>query len=372
MYFTQIERIARPGRKVANAFQGKLSADFVEVTLRKAKAEPDAVVNRLEKIFQPGREIQEVVVPYFPEFFELISNNEPLIYKGVSFNPFVSSFGENVNILDFYSWVKRSRMKGIILDASLYAIVNAAKQPLVEIFSPTAAEDAVEFLKSRMDSYPDIKKSAETREKYLRASATSLFAPADAPLVISAEEIWERKKYIECLQKAIEFCCGNPPEGERLEIISYADYTRYGSDYQRWYTVLVLAEVLYLNQIYGVNIKLGPTSESNFDNMIKKFMKDQGIPFAFVWYNREIEKSIPYPERLSFDDGNEELKEKLSNERLGKWVEEIIGPFAKEGEKLTETVSRVIRQVKKTTEKNLPRLDAEGEWFLTFPPGECN
>lgn len=368
--FREIERITRPGRKVANAFQGKLSPDFINETFKGIKLSPETIIKRLEDFFQPARKLQEVVVPYFSGFFKLISTKEPVIYKGVSFNPLITTFGENVNLLDFYSWIKNAGTKGIVLDASFYAIINAAKQSPIESFSSKAAEEVVKFLQKTKGKYPEIKEAANIREKYLRAIAISLFAPKEAPLIISAEEIWESTKYIECLQEAIKFCAKNPREKEPIEIIRYANYERYNTEYQRWYTVLVLAEVLYLNRVYGVNIKLGPTSESNFDTVINDFMKKLEIPFGFVWYNREIEKKIPYPERLFFNDEENEIRRKLQNHLLKEWIEEILAPFT-EGDLIATTLS-VIRKVRESAEKKLPRLKAEGGWFMEFPPGECD
>lgn len=371
--FTKVDKIIRPGRQVAQSFQGGLSSQFISEVLRKSKMEPETVIKRLESIFQSERTLQEVLVPRIPEFFELISNETPIPYKGVSYNPFVTTFGENVNLLDFFSWIRRSGMRGVILDASLYAVVNASKEQLSTRYSSKSAAEAVAFLKEGIGRFPNIRLAAEMRERYLRAAAVSLFSPRDAPLVISAEEFWDnRKEYLECLQEAIRFCAGNPKDGEPLKIERFAEYERYGAPYQRWYSVLVLAEVLYLNRVYGVNIKLGPTSEAAFDTLIRDIMREQGIRFGFVWYDREIEKDIPYPQRLFFDDSPETIAEKLRDDLLWQWIKEIASPFIRGDRPLPEEVFALISRVRDCASRPLPRLDAEGEWFMTFPPGECD
>jgi len=189
-FLADMERIIRPGRKVANAFQGSVSLDLVIKTFARSRLSPAAILEKLRLIFQSDRAVQEVVVPYFSSFFELLSKDKLVIYKGVSFNPLVATFGENVNLLDFHSWMKSMESRAIVLDASWYAVVNMAKRSLVETFSPRAAEEAIKFLEREKDNYPEVTKAAGTRERYLRAMSVALFPPHQAPLVISAEEMW--------------------------------------------------------------------------------------------------------------------------------------------------------------------------------------
>lgn len=85
-------------RKAANAFQGELSEVFVEQKLNGKSAEEKAkVAERWEGIFQRWRKIEKVVVPYVSELFEVVAEQEPLIYKGVSYNPMITTYGENFN-----------------------------------------------------------------------------------------------------------------------------------------------------------------------------------------------------------------------------------------------------------------------------------
>jgi hypothetical protein len=308
----KIERIVRPGRRVGNVFQDKLPAEDLDKTLREAKVYPDVIVDRLERIFQPERKIQEVVVPYFPEFFKLICNDKPVIYK-----EFVVGADLFAAVDYFFSWVKRSRMKGIIVIPYTSYVVNSAEQPPVKIFSSRAAEEAAKFLKDeggRCNRY--YFRWREILQDELRAcvECKSLFPREEESLVRFTETLWDgdligegKMTYIECLQKAIKFCGGNPTEGERLEIKLYVKDDRISMDYnkeeyKKWYTVLALADALYVNQNYGVNIKLTKISDSNLDVVIRKFMKKLRIPFGFVWYNDEIEKELGTERRLSFLD----------------------------------------------------------------------
>jgi len=363
----------RPGRKVANVSQGALSEVFVEEKLKgKNAAELAEIVARWNGVFQQWRNVEEVVVPYVSELLEVVTAGKPLVYKGVSYNPMITAYGENVNILDFFGWLKAGGFKGIVLDASLYAIVNATKKVPVKKYTQNAAQEAAEFLLSEIEAHPEIKNAACTRGRYLRAAATSLFSPSSQPLVIDAEMMWQSDRYRSCLQKAIAFCTLNPKYGSELDIKRYANYVRYDTPYQRWYSVLVLAEALYLYEVYGANIKLGPTTESNFDSLIREFMASLGISYGFIWYDRSVEKQILYPELIFFDDEKEEIEKKLQNEKLEKWMREIIAPFSASGGDSVKQLIRVIETVRGAAARNIPKLSAEGGWFLTFPPGACD
>lgn len=361
MFFTSEESIrriidvTRAGRKVANAFQGKLAETFVEERIRgKSAEEKERISRNWENIFQLAREIEQVVVPSVSELFAIVAEKTPRVYKGVSYNPLVPSYGENMNILDFFSWLAAGDFKGVVLDASLYAVVNAGQTPLVERYSAEAAAAAVSFLKAAMKRYPEIIESAKTRGRYLRAASLSLFSSSTQPIIVDAEMLWESKRYLECIQAAIAFCAEKPKEGDFVELVKYAKYTRYNTSYQRWYSVLVLAEALYLYDVYGVDAKLGPTTESNFDNLIRDFMKSIGIPYGFIWYDRSIEKRIPYPEFIFFADDAGAIEQKLKNEELRQWVNEITKPFGLDPR-------QIIARVNECAARNPPKLDVEGE-----------
>ncbi len=381
MFFTVKDAVkkicaaTRPGRKVANVLQGALSKAFVEEKLKgKNTAELTEIAARWKGVFQEWRKVEEVVVPYVSELFEIVAAGAPLVYKGVSYNPMISAYGENVNILDFFGWLKAAGLKGVVLNASLYAIVNTAKIVPVNKFTQNAANEAAEFLLSEIDADAclEIKNAARIRNRYLRAAAASLFSTSSQPLVVDAEMMWQSGRYRSCLQKAIAFCALHSKYGGELDIKKYANYVRYDTPYQRWYSVLVLAGALYLYEVYGVNVKLGPTTESNFDSLIREFMASMGIRYGFVWYDRSVEKQIPYPELLFFDDKKKEIENKLRNEKLREWMREIIAPFSTTEDDLVEQLTRIIEAVREAAERNIPQLSVEGGWFLTFPPGACD
>ncbi|MEK6843287.1 MAG: hypothetical protein AABY04_02265 [Candidatus Micrarchaeota archaeon] len=371
----KISMAIRPGRSVSNVTQGGLSTKQIIQDL-KGKTNPQLmeICQRFDKTFQIWRKTEQIAVPYISEFFKVVSESEPIIYKGVSYNPMIGAFGENFNLIDFFGWAKESNFKSIILNASIYAIINEAKSPLVRNFGEDSAKNAIEFIRTKSDDYSNVFALAEKREKYLRSIGYSLFPPIGQPLVLEALEMFKSKQYENCLQEAIVFCADGPVPGAELIIKKYANYTRYNTNYQRWYSVFVLAEALYLNRAFGVNIKLGPTTESNFDSLIREFMQKLEIPYGFIWYDRGIEKQVPYPEAISFEDTKESIEKKIRNPLIRNWMEELLRPFGlgKEQKDMGDTIAEIIEKVKLNAQKPLPRLNAEGEWFLTFPPGACD
>ncbi|MBI5225094.1 hypothetical protein HY989_04460 [Candidatus Micrarchaeota archaeon] len=365
----------RAGRSIANVTQGELSKKAIFQELKdKSSPEQVEICQRFDKTFQIWRKTEQIAVPYISEFFKVVSESEPVIYKGVSFNPMIGAYGENFNLIDFFGWAKESQFKSIILNASIYAIINEAKSPLVKAFSKDSAKQAIDFILSKADEYKNVFELTEKREKYLRSIGFSLFPPSEQPLVLEAQQMFKSQRYMECLQEAIIFCADGSASGKELEIKKYANYTRYDTNYQRWYSVFVLAEALYLNRAFGVNIKLGPTTESNFDSLIREFMQKLEIPYGFIWYDRGIEKQVPYPEAISFEDSIESIQKKIQNPLVKQWMEELIKPFELgEGQKgLGKNIANIIEKVNLNALKSLPRLNAEGEWFLTFPPGACD
>jgi len=335
--------------------------------------EREYIAEQFQSVFQRWRAIERIVVPNISEFVEVLLKKDPVVYKGVSYNPLIGTLGENVNLVDFFGWAKASEMKSVILNASVYAIINESQTSPVERFSENAGKEAIDFMREQLKSFPTIEQISNKRDNYLRAIALSLFPPSEQPMVVDSRNMFQSRRYPECLQEAISFCAENPKNGEVIQFKKYANYIRYNTPYQRWYSAFVLAEALYLYRAFGVNIKLGPTTESNFDSLIRDFMKQKGIPYGFVWYDRSIEKQVPYTNALTFDDGLDAISQKMSNETVRQWVYELVQPFEQfQSLDIQTAIEMLIATVRENSLKPIPKLNAEGEWFLTFPPGACD
>ena len=329
----------------------------------------ERVLGRMGAVFQRENRVQQVVVPTVRELFDGMVSKEarlkptnflerleavftngacvtPFTYKGVSFNPNIAEMGERYDILDFFAWARRVQrfepnFTFFVVDASKYAIVNAMGELSVKAYSKQAAEEALERLRKELQVNPEaerIAKSAEIRNRYLRAAAM-LLNESNKPTmpwfgncrVISADELWDpgNKDYLQSLQKAIDFVAAERVENAPLRIAKAASYKRYGQEFQKWYTVLVLAEADYLAREYNAMAKLGPTSEVAFDQLIRSMMNGSG--YNVFWYSRPLEGREKDSKLVLFSDSNAAVGRKLEeNPQLKEWMGEITQPFFSE------------------------------------------
>ncbi len=373
MQYGRMLEIVRPGERVANGIQGGISPSRWNSFKEKMEEKGKEPLAEMKRVFQRGMQVQRIAVPGISSLLFTLETENPLVYKGVSYNPYTTSLGENANLLDFYSYMQRANFPGIIINASGYAVVNANALSPVAIYSKNAAKEAVSALSLWFEASEETKASSEIRAKYLEAISLALMPQKSKPIVIDAPQMWKSPQYQKSLQEAIEFCSGCNVEGEGLEIRRYANYNRYDTPFQRWYSVLVLAEAIYLRDVFGANIKLGPTSESNFDDLIKESMSERRSPFSFIWYDRTVEKVVSIDKRISFNDSPGEIREKIRREpALADWMRELVEPFYPKPKDLAGAVAKIVREVNKVAEKvRIPPL-FEGGFFVAFPPGECD
>lgn len=345
-----------------------------------------AFFNRLldesRSVSAPSGELQELGARFAPDRCMM-----PPTYKGVSFNPLLKQYGERFDMLDFFAWGRRVQeaepgFRFLVLDATLYWMVNAMGRTPVEKYSKNAAEQVVESLKRELETNklaPAIREASGIRNRYLRAIASLL--PNGACQVLSAKDLWyDNDAYLKSLQYAIDFVGERPAEGEPFVFGRYAKYSRYNEEYQRWYTPLVLAEVKYLYDAYGIPSKLGPTSETAFDSLIcqmmNKAMGKQDAAYNIFWYTRPLERGIAYQDYVFFSDSGKEVWRKLSeNRQLAQWMGEIASAFAGEkleGEKRIADAVNALREKINRLAKNPPEVPSTpGDWWFLWPPGSC-
>lgn len=299
-------------------------------------------------------------------------------------------------------------MEFYALDAGTYWLINALEENPRFVYGPKLAENVVDFLMEKLETPRgrEIKKMADIRNKYLRAMG-ELLEPK--PYVISANDLWKKKEadYLENLQKAILFCTpqvpavfpapamipsvGAPveingvkkveplfdeysdkvPKKLLVEIDKFVKYRSYGKDFEKWYTPLVIAEALYLYNKFGVDAKLGPTSERSFDGTIRNsialglYKRDSTFPDIFrrtpyltIWYTRPFDGKMKYEDRIFFNDEPEKVEEKLSkNDMFREWTAEIVAPFSKRKEENLNNTDRLVEEVSKLKERINKRVE---------------
>lgn len=385
----------------------------------------ERMANIVEATFQRGRTSQEIFVPTVKVLFNKLLENEqklenpssdlekiaanfvpnrsimPATYKGVSYNPLLLDSGERLDMLDFFSWGKKVQevepnFRFLVLDATLYWVVNAVGKMPVEKYCKDAARIAVERFKAELEENKvakQILEASELRNRYLLAMA-SLF-PNGSCQVVSAKDLWYgNDAYLNALQEAVDFVVASRLEGADFKFAKYAQYSRYNQEYQKWYTPLVLGEAKYLYDAYGISAKLGPTSETAFDSLIRKMIGKEECGFYpmaempgfypslnrakdsydIFWYTRPLERKIPYSEYIFFKDSDSVVDEKLSrNRQLAEWLSEVVKPFV--GEVKSKEVAGVINELKNKINRlaeNPPAPPSTpGDWWFLWPPGSC-
>ncbi len=355
------------------------------------------VLGRMDAVFQRQNVKQEIAVPTVNSLFEGMvlqeselkpSNFEarmkavfrngacitPRTYKGVSYNPEILRTGERYDILDFFAWARRVQeyepsFTFYVLDASKYWIVNAMGRMPVEQYSRDASKIAVRRLVKEFETNMksgEIRESAELRNRYLRAMAKLLpvrslgMVDAGGSKVLSAEDLWkDNPEYLESLQRAIDFLAAERKEGAQLRFGRFANYRRYGQEYQKWYSAMVLAEADYLARSFGVMAKLGPTSEVAFDRLIRDML---GRKYNIFWYRR-----LEYQDKylVFFRDTDEQVRRKLADcPFLASWLREMTQPF------FQEPISDIPKAVNELREKinELARINAPApqmrQWII--------
>ena len=376
--YERMQQIVQPGRVVGECVQGGISLNAwkkFSSAVEKLGGDP---IRSLEAVFQNNQagSMQQIAVPNITNLLEVLGSEKPYLNKGVSYNPYTATFGENINLLDFYGYLKRGGFDGIILNDAPYAVVNYKMSLPAEKYSKSAAKEAVQNLSDWFRNSGEIFSSSALRASYLEAIALALFPQKKKPIVVDAYMMWQSPRYRKALQESIEFCTQCRKEGEPLQIRRYANYNRYDTDFQRWYSVLVVAESIYLRDVFGSNINLGPTTESNFVKLVRSSMADRSSAYGYIWYDRSVENLVPITARVSFYDTRPQIEEKMARDPVGKqWLGELIAPFASfksDGELVDET-ARIVREVRTAADKItvLPPL-VEGGFFRQFPPGECD
>jgi|GEM_PF-2948591 len=376
--------------------------------MNRAKLGPEGaerIVMASKAVFQRNNTSQEVFCPTVRSFFNYMLCEEsgcrkpktdlemaaaafapdrsilPRTYKGVSYNPLLPQFGERFDMLDFFAWGARVQkaeplFQFLVLDASFYWTVNAMGRMPVEVYSKNAAKMLVDALCFELEDGNGVsrlvKEAEGIRNRYLRAVASLL--PNGACQVLSARDLWrDNDAYAKRLQEAIDFVAEIKEEGEPFRFGKCAQYSRYNQEYQKWYTPLVLGEAKYLYDAYGVAAKLGPTSETAFDSLIRSLL---GAEYNIFWYTRPLERKIAYSDYVFFNDTDKAVEKKLSeNSQLRDWLGEISSALL--GRELVEPGEIVggVNELKKEINERAanPPLapSTPGDWWFQWPPGAC-
>ncbi len=200
---------------------------------------------------------------------------------GFGYNPDLVNFGERLDILSFFSWMKRLQeslgLEWTIFDASGYAIVNRTpSKKIVALGENPTAEQILDVLVSEQEQpkRAEIMENCELRSQYLKRLVD--ITKIRGEYVDSRRVFRESGQYTVALDYALELV--SKLKAEAPELVGRIQPANAKLSNQL-YLPLEIAEAIYLWNTKKVNGKFGPTTEKDFDEAILKAFEEKGDPY---------------------------------------------------------------------------------------------
>jgi hypothetical protein len=200
---------------------------------------------------------------------------------GFGYNPDLARFGERLDILNFFSLMKRFQdslgSAWTIFDASGYAIVNRTPQKkITKLGDNPTGEQILDALVSEQDrpKRAEVMRNCEARSQYLQRiiEVTGI----EAKYIDSRKVFRESRQYGEALDVALDFV-------ERLKADNADLVDRIlppnPNPASKLYLPLEIAEAIYLWEIGKVGGKFGPATEEDFDRAILGVLEEMSQPY---------------------------------------------------------------------------------------------
>ena len=205
-------------------------------------------------------------------------------FMGFGYNSDLATFGERLDILNFYSWMKRLQdefsSEWFIYDASGHYIVNRMPEKKIrKLGDKPTAEQILDALVSEQDrpKRQDIIRNCELRSQYLQRAID--LTGISASYVDSRQVFREDGDYRTALDESLEFV-------ERLQKDNPELVARIlpanPNPASKLYLPLEVAEALYLESKFGVDGKFGPQTEEFFDETIFGLTREKGTPYQSI------------------------------------------------------------------------------------------
>ena len=208
----------------------------------------------------------------------------PRLFMGFGYNPDLYILGERLDILNFFSWMRRLQdkfsIKWTIWDASGYQIVNVTpKKKIKKLGNKPTAEQILEVLINEQDrpKRMGIKRNCDLRSQYLQRAID--ITEIIAGYIDSRKVFREDKEYKDALDKSLEFVERLQKDNPKLVAKILPPNPNPAS---KLYLPLEIAEALYLKKKLGVGGKFGPKTEEFFDKAILELTREKGISYQAI------------------------------------------------------------------------------------------
>lgn len=270
------------------------------------------------------------------------------MFMGFGYNGTLASSGERLEMLDFFSWMKKLQDKGVqewtVWDASGYFIVN--KLPAKKFLSLGSRPSASQILEALVEEQErpkraEIKENCELRSRYLQRliSMTGI----KAQYLNSWQVFREDSRYAEAVDVALEFV--QRLEKDSPELVEKIQPNNDNPSSQL-YLPLETAEAFYLNLNFGIGGKYGPKTEQYFDEAIVRLEKEWNAPYATIRSPLGPRKpGYLRDENVLVTGMSEREARSLLNSDAGyrTWIDNITVIFRRDKETVTEGALRMLQ-----------------------------
>lgn len=269
---------------------------------------------------------------------------------GFGYNPDLGFLGERLDILNFFSWMKRLQERfssdWIVYDASGYYIVNRTPpKRIASLGDNPSARQILDALVSEQDNpkREGIIKSCELRSAYLKRASD--IAGINTQYVDSRKVFREEIGYEAALGMALEFVQKLKKDSPDLVSKVMSPDTTPASVL---YLPLEIAEAFFLRTKFGVNGKFGPETEEPFDSAILQLAEMQEIPFMALRCSSGPRRPGYLTDRNTIWTATSD-KEALcileSDSDYRGFMEQYLLPFRKNGETTEELALKMEREL---------------------------
>ncbi len=289
---------------------------------------------------------------------------------GFGYNPQLITYGERLDMLDFFSWMKRLQNGGIvekwvIWDAAGYAIVNKIKDSSSRSFKTLVGDASAATIldclceeqngkyqfRSVFDSQEKIlfQKNCQLRSDYLKRFIA--VSGINAEYYDSREVFSSDSRFKDALEKALAFVKDLEAKNDSLleKVVPQSS-----SQVGRLYLPLEIAEALYLAEIKNVNGKFGPVTEEYFDACISNCFDQNDRIYATLRCplapNEKrpayLKTDDPFPLTTKGTTKAKTIKKKLSKDDVyQQYVKNYLEIFKSDSETTVETIQRLRRSL---------------------------
>ena len=273
------------------------------------------------------------------------------LFMGFGYNPNLIKFGERLDILNFYSWMKKLQdtflSKWFIYDASGYYIVNKIPKKKIErLGKEPLAKQILEVIVEEQErsKRQEIMENCDLRSQYLQRAID--ISRINAKYIDSRQVFREEKEYQLALDESLEFIEKLQKDNSKLIEKILLNNPNPAS---KFYLPLEIAEALYLESKFGARGKFGPEKEEFFDKVILKLTKEKEIPYQSIRCSSGPRKPGYLSDRnVIWTNSPDYFIPSIlqSDKEYKKFVKQYLKPFKQNGELIEQTALKTKQQLK--------------------------